>query len=149
MKTANLIQENQIIVQMEYEVDNDTNGTETKNWSIHGEIFTPAGWNSEGEVIDRHFLVSFSSNWECETVLKFMGEYYGKENYTKDDNLIAYYQTGSVHGLIDISRAMFLIHHILELELTKTNTYMCEEDNAYAKTFNILEDCTIEILHKV
>jgi len=140
MKTANLIHDEYTIVQIEYTV----NSSEGKNYGIDGKAYLPHGWRN-GEVVDRDFLVSFSSNWECETVLRFLGEDYETEEYGKDGNSLAYYQTGSVHDLINMSRAMFFIHHLLEMELAKTNTYMYEEDNLYAKTFNLLFNCTIEI----
>jgi hypothetical protein len=137
MKTANLIEDGQIIVQIEYEVGS----SEGKNYSVDGYAYLPHGWNMNGDVTDRDFLISFSSNWECETVMSFLGEDYGKED---DDYTASYYQIGSVHGLVNISRAMFMIHYLLEMELTKTDTFMYEEDNKYAKSFNILQDCTIE-----
>lgn len=74
-----------------------------------------------------------------------MGEDYGKEEYEKDERRIAYYQTGSVYDLINISRALFLIHHLLETEMLKTDSYMYEGENGYAKNFNIFKHCTIEI----
>lgn len=142
MITANLIDnsDDQIIVQIEYEVE----GVKDENFGIRGEAYLPQGWNN-GKVVDRDFLVSFSSNWECETAMRFMGEGY-KDGYDDRGKVPdAYYQTGSVHDLINISRAMFMIHYLLEMELTKTNTYMYEEDNKYAKKFNILDGCEIEI----
>ena len=38
-----------------------------------------------------------------------------------------------------------MINHLLEMELSKTGTFMYEEDNQYAKSFDILKDCQIEI----
>lgn len=141
MKIANLIEDGEITVQIEYEVGS----SEDKNYSIYGEAFLPNGWDTNGKVTDRDFIVSFSSNWECDTVLRFKGEDYGKEKYTDDKESIAYYQTGDVYGLINISRVLFMIHYLLEKELTKTNTYMCPKDNQYAKSFDILKNCSIEI----
>ena len=141
MKIANLIEDGQIIVQIEYEVEN-SNG---KNYSINGEAFLPYGWDNNGEVVDRDFLVSFYSNWECDTILRFNGEDYRKENDSNDTESIGYYQTGNVYGLINISQALFMIHRLLEMELAKTDTYMYPEDNQYAKSFNMLKNCSIEI----
>lgn len=140
MITANLIDKSDglIIVQIEYEVD----GTQDKNFGISGIAYLPHSWR-DGKVVDRDFLVNFSSNWECETVMRFMGEDYETD---RNGNTVAYYQTGSVHDLVNISRAMFLIHRLLEKELAKTNTYMYEEDNEYAKRFNIFDGCDIEII---
>lgn len=141
MKLANLVEDGQIIVQVEYEVS----GSGGKNYSISGKAFLPHGWDMEGGVTDRDFLVSFSSNWECDTVLRFLGEDYEKEGYSEELETLAYYQTGSVYGLINISRSMFMIQHLLEMELKKTDTYMYQEDNEYAKSFDMLRDCLIEV----
>lgn len=140
MITANLIDNGHIKVQIEYEVGSSGG----KNYTIDGKAYLFNGWKSKG-VVDRDFIVEFSSNWECETVMRFFGEDYEKEDFDiKDRGSIAYYQTGSVRDLVDMSRALFMIHYLLEMELTKTSTDMDEDDNKYAKSFNILDGCTIE-----
>jgi hypothetical protein len=116
-----------------------------KNYSITGTAFLPYSWDSNGEVAKREFLVSFSTNWECDTVLNFKGDEYGKEEYENDPEAVGYYQTGSAHGLVEMSRALFMIHRLLEEELKKTDTYMYEEDNQFIKSYNLLDDCSIEI----
>lgn len=141
MKRANLIEDNEIIVQIDYEVE----GQGGKNYGIHGTAYLPFAWDSNGSVVERDFFSHFSSNWECDAVLRLMGEDYEKEVYENDLNRVAYYQTGAVYGLINMSRALLLIHRLLELELSKTNTYMEENENRYANSFNLFEQCTLEI----
>lgn len=58
MITANLIEDEEIIVQIEYEVE-EMNG---KNYGIHGTAYLPHTWDSEGNVLERDYLAGFTSN---------------------------------------------------------------------------------------